>query len=181
MACRVDKPPELRHGATRLMPYGEEHIATTVEWLQQDDIRRLFGLSTAITERSHRAWLAEQTSLYLWAMYAGDAEYIGNTSLRVNARHRQGVFEIYIGTSASRGKGAGGSALQAVLSFAFTSVDLHRVSLYTLPGNPTAESLYKRAGFREEGVLRDCLYKDGTFLSQKVWSILAPEWVPVDL
>lgn len=179
MAWHVDKSPELRHGAMHLMPYGEEHVATTVRWLQQNDIRRLFGLTTAVTESSHRAWLAEQADLYLWAMYSGDADYIGNTSLRVNARHRQGVFEIYIGNSASRRKGAGGSALQAVLAFAFTRIDLHRVSLYTLPGNPAAESLYKRAGFRQEGILRDCLYKDGAFLSQKAWSILAPEWVPV--
>lgn len=167
---------ELCHGTVHLVPYDSVHMAKTVEWLQQSDLRRTFGLTVPVTLASHKEWLADQKDLYLWAIHSGASEYVGNTSLRVNSRHRNGLFELYLGKASARGRGVGKSVLQAVLRFAFETLELHRVCLYTLLDNAAAERLYRRQGFREEGLLRECLLRDGEFVNQKVWSLLATEW-----
>ena len=44
--------------------------------------------------------------------------------------------------------------------------------------NERARRVYQRAGFFEEGVLRD-LHRnaDGSFLSMRIMSLLRPDWV----
>lgn len=167
--------PNLASGDVSLLPYDQSHVADTVRWLTQQDIKNTFGITRDITVEGHVSWLASQEDYYIWAI-SHDSEYVGNTSLRINERHREGVFEIYIGNRGQRGSGVGEQVLLAVLKYAFLILKLHRVSLVTLLDNAAAESLYKKVGFTVEGIMRECLLTDRGYVSQRLWSILTTEW-----
>ena len=75
-----------------------------------------------------------------------------------------------------RGRGLGLWAVCAVRDYAFSVLKLHRLSLDVFSVNPRAERVYRAAGFRREGVLRDAVRIDGSYANDVLMSILEDEW-----
>lgn len=76
----------------------------------------------------------------------------------------------------AKGKGYGQEAVQQVQRFAFTRLSAHRLWLDVKETNRRARYIYKKLGFREEGVLRECLKNGDMFESLVVMSILSHEY-----
>ena len=75
------------------------------------------------------------------------------------------------------GAGLGAVLLEAALDHAFAATPTHRLQLRVYPENERARRAYARAGFVEEGLLRDvALAPGGTFRSMRMMSVLKPEW-----
>ena len=170
------KPAELAGKGIRLAPYAPEHDARTVAWLNSAELRDTFGITSEITQASHRRWMESAANVLAWAILLPEGTHCGNTLLHCNERHRSAYFQIYLGEPASRGRGVGRAATDAVVAHAFTGLGLHRVWLHTLIGNTTAERLYASAGFADEGLEREAILRAGRFDSQRRWSLLAAEW-----
>lgn len=166
----------LFHGEVKLVPYTREHDARTVEWLNSLDLRSTFGLSQRVTIASHRAWVEQAGEVLLWAVLDRDLLHQGNVLLHLNKRHRNAYFQIYLGNPLARGRGLGSDALTVTLDLAFTELRLNRVWLHTLPDNAAAEALYRSAGFVQEGLERESVFRDGGYMSQFRWSLLTHEW-----
>ena len=73
-------------------------------------------------------------------------------------------------------RGYGRAALQRAMALAFEELGAHRLWLDVKPHNERARSLYRSAGFSEEGLLRDALFRGGRFESLVLMSILEDEW-----
>lgn len=96
--------------------------------------------------------------------------------LNIDACSRHGELSIWIPDARHRGRGIGSFAMQGMLRHAFHNMNLHRVWLRVLAGNETAIALYRKFGFREEGVHREAVFKDGRYQDMLEMSILAPEY-----
>lgn len=160
----------------QLIPYSEENDALTVQWLNDAELQRDFGLSRTVTGESHRAWVEANPETKIWAITESGA-HLGNVLLQVNAGRRAAYLQIYLGEPCARGRGVGWAALTAALNQAFDELGVHRVWLHTLPHNQAAEALYAKAGFVREGVEREAVFRDGAFIDQSRWSLLAHEWL----
>ena len=68
-----------------------------------------------------------------------------------------------IGEAAYRGRGYGTDAVRALVRFGFDQMNLHRVWLQAFAFNPAGLAAYRKAGFVEEGRLREELYQDGGY------------------
>lgn len=78
---------------------------------------------------------------------------------------------------AQPGQGLGGLLLQAALAHVFGNTQAHRFQLHVYVDNERARRVYVRAGFVQDGILRDARrMPDGTFKSTRLMSILRPEW-----
>jgi diamine N-acetyltransferase len=73
------------------------------------------------------------------------------------------------------GRGIGGLALREVLGVAFGTLLAHRVWLDVYADNERARRVYRRLGFVEEGILRDCIKVGDSYRSLVVMSILEAE------
>ena len=85
------------------------------------------------------------------------------------------IWRIYIADRNLRNKGYGAQALKAMLDYCFRDLELKRVYLDFYTGNP-AEYLYRKMGFREEGVLRQNCRKDGVLYDVHLMSMLKDEY-----
>jgi RimJ/RimL family protein N-acetyltransferase len=75
------------------------------------------------------------------------------------------------------GRGVGSALLKAVMRHVFASLRLHRLDLMVLTHNERARRTYLRAGFVEEGVVRENYrLPDGSYGSMVLMSILRSEW-----
>ncbi len=76
------------------------------------------------------------------------------------------------------GDGRGADLLAGTLAYAFDRVAAHRIQLEVYPDNARARRAYARAGFREEGVLRDAVTRDGSWIALVLMALLEDERVP---
>lgn len=78
---------------------------------------------------------------------------------------------------AEPGRGLGGVLLRDTLRHSFAIREAHRIELMVYVDNARARAAYTKAGFREEGVLREVRRTtQGGFRSMALMSILRPEW-----
>ncbi len=73
------------------------------------------------------------------------------------------------------GEGHGFAAINAVRELAFGRHGAHRLWLDVKQDNERARHLYRRAGFKEEGVMRECLLGPRGYESLVLMSMLAGE------
>ena len=87
-----------------------------------------------------------------------------------------GLLAIGIGEPNYRGRGYGADALRLILRYAFDELNLHRVGLDVIANNAQAIQAYERVGFRQEGIQRDAVLRDGQRHGLMVMGILRHEW-----
>jgi [ribosomal protein S5]-alanine N-acetyltransferase len=73
-----------------------------------------------------------------------------------------------------QGKGLMQEALNAVLDYGFTVMNLHSVEANVNPGNVASINLLERNGFVREGYFRENYFYNGKFLDSAIYSKLAP-------
>ena len=80
----------------------------------------------------------------------------------------------WIGAAHSR-QGYMTEALAAVLQFAFSRLELHRVEAACLPANEASRRLLLKSGFREEGYAREYLRINGRWQDHQLYAMLRSE------
>ena len=90
--------------------------------------------------------------------------------------HGDTFVGIGIGDPEYRGNGYGTDAMRVILHYAFTELNLHRVSLDVFEYNPRAIRSYEKAGFVVEGRQRQALNRDGRRWDVIYMGILREEW-----
>lgn len=73
------------------------------------------------------------------------------------------------------GRGYGQDAVRALCDYAFHHLNIHRVQLHVLAHDERAAGAYRRAGFVEEGRLRQHAWHEGSYRDVLVMAILRHE------
>ena len=105
-----------------------------------------------------------------------DGRAVGFALLRLHPEDR--AVELRRIAVTEKGRGYGRATLELATRQAFEEHGAHRLWLDVKPYNERARTLYRSAGFVEEGLLRDALFDRGRFESLVIMSILRPEWTP---
>ena len=91
-----------------------------------------------------------------------------------NLAFRSAEIGMRIGEEQDRGQGHGSRALALALDYAWNGLNLRRVSLTAFTGNKRAIAAYGRAGFKEEGVMRNAAYVGGQWHDVMMMAALNP-------
>jgi RimJ/RimL family protein N-acetyltransferase len=75
------------------------------------------------------------------------------------------------------GKGYGTDAMRIILRYAFTELNLHRVTLNVFEYNPRGVRSYEKAGFVLEGRQRGVLLREGRRWDEIYMGILREDWL----
>lgn len=112
-----------------------------------------------------------------FAIEADDGKHIGNIGVYdIDWISRQCGFGLFIGDHNYLGKGYANDASQALLSFTFSEIGMHRVWVYILESNKPSRSHFERLGFQHEGLLREHNFRDGKFVDVVVMGLLNTEF-----
>ncbi len=90
--------------------------------------------------------------------------------------HGDTYVGIGIGEKDCWGKGYGTDAMRLILKYAFSELNLFRVSLTVFEYNPRAIRSYEKAGFKFEGRMREFLFRDGKRYDLIFMGLLRSEW-----
>nr|WP_308742750.1 GNAT family protein [uncultured Anaerocolumna sp.] len=109
--------------------------------------------------------------------YKETGQAVGIISLiHIDTKNRSAECVIDIGEKDMWGKGIGKAALTMILRYAFDELNLHRVFLQVFSFNQRAINLYEKIGFKQEGQLRQALYRGGNWHDIIVMGILSAEY-----
>ena len=126
-------------------------------------------------EEQFRAWSlngpGSDTALCIETL---GGQLVGHVALfGITGRNRCGTFGIMIGLG-HQSKGYGTEATRLMVSYGFRELGLHRIELTVNAENVRAIEAYRKAGFEQEGVLRQKLFYGGRFHDQVLMAQLSP-------
>ena len=156
------------------------------KWSRDSEYKRLldFAPPRLYSVRASKEWIekqleASQSNTYWFAIRALEGDrLLGDIDLAVTTWGSRDAFVgIGIGERDFWGKGYGTEAMQLALRFAFTELNLRRVTLDVLESNQRAVRSYEKAGFRIEGRERQSIHRDGRRWDVLFMGILREEWM----
>jgi len=106
-----------------------------------------------------------------------DDKLIGFLAIWLHPVHAEGWVGLGIGDRELWGKGYGTDMMKLCLQYAFTELNLRRMSLGLMEYNPRALRSYEKAGFRLEGRTRGDICRDGKHHDSLWMGILREEWL----
>ena len=74
------------------------------------------------------------------------------------------------------GKGIITKAVRAIVGYAFTQMELHRIEATVTPTNQASLRVLRKVGFKKEGVLREQKFLHGKFYDAIILSLLQKEY-----
>jgi RimJ/RimL family protein N-acetyltransferase len=137
----------------------------------------LFPLRKEDEDKWYESAFSEKDGTYHFAIERiEDGQYIGGCGINdLDFKSRVATVGIYLGPE-FLGQGYGSEAMRLFVDFCFLEVNLNKVRLYVFGFNQRAIASYKKEGFVEEGILRQELFRFGTYHDVIAMGILYDEW-----
>ncbi len=105
-----------------------------------------------------------------------DRRLIGDMALGVVADNPHAAEIGYTLSPPYQGQGYGFEMVSALLTYAFSRYDLHRVFARVLSDNAASINLLQRLGFRQEGVLVEQYWLNDAWHDEVIFAQLRHEW-----
>ena len=151
-----------------------EDFEVAVLW----DAGPIHPVSLARYEAGFDREAADPSKDEVWFVIEADGRAIGRGGLyRIDHFNRRCELGIALGRD-HWGKGFGQDAVRTLVDYAFDYLNMNRVALQVLAEDPRAVGAYRRAGFVEEGRLRQQGWVGGRFHDELLMSILRDDWEP---
>ena len=163
----------------------EESARTTSSWARNSEYQRLLDTEQAElwSAKKRQEWREKDLDenspdqFFFYIRTLEDDKLIGFVGLfGVAWIHGDAWVGIGIGERDAWGKGYGTDAMRLILKFAFTELNLHRVTLGVFAYNTRAIRSYEKAGFILEGTEREALHRDGSHADGLYMGILREDW-----
>jgi RimJ/RimL family protein N-acetyltransferase len=155
------------------------------KWSRDSEYWRLLGsdIASLWSVNKTKEWIEkelfkEEPNNFLFTIRTlQDDTLIGEIGLDgIEWSHGEAFVGIGLGERDYWGKGYGTDAMRIILHYAFTELNLRRVSLDVFEYNPRAIRSYEKAGFVHEGRARGFLNRDGKRWDLIFMGILREEW-----
>jgi RimJ/RimL family protein N-acetyltransferase len=164
--------------SVRLRPLVTGDLDLVCIWRNDPDVtRHLARLS--MTRDQIQSWydsLRFDAGDRAYAILAASA-FVGYAVLTdADPMNRKCEAGIIIGDKTHWRKGIGTVVARELARTAFADVGMHRVLAVASERNPASVCCFTKAGFQEEGRLRDANLRDGAYYDLVLLSLLKPEW-----
>lgn len=155
-----------------------------VQWMNDPHVNRfLESRFTVHSEESIRSFveekLASEDNLFLAIICNEDQHHVGNIKLGpINPNDLTADIGIVIGSKAHWGKGLASESIQLLTDYAFTALNLHKLTAGCHASNPASAGAFFKAGFIREGILRRHHLDQGHYVDAWLLGLLREEYRP---
>ncbi len=155
-----------------------EDSAELFRWINNPETVRFNSPFMPVHETNHASWLegvGKDPAHIIFAIRKIESpEIVGMLQLiDIHPVHRSAELIIRIGEEGRRNHGTGSEAMRLAIQFAFKDRNLQRVWLQVFANNKRAIRAYEKAGFQQEGILRQACYISGNWIDLVLMAVLA--------
>ena len=175
----------LRGKSVLLRPVKRSDISYFLKWFNDPEVIQYITLYLPMTEMGEEKYIEElgttraksDAPFVIEVIEGASTKPIGNCGLHeINSKDHNATFGIVIGEKDYWSKGYGVEATRLVINYGFQQLNLHRISSTAIAFNERSIRLHKKVGFREEGRLRQAIFKNGQYHDLVQFGILREEW-----
>lgn len=170
----------------RLRAVEKEDLPNYVTWLNDPDVRQGLGGYMPFSQTAEEKWFEElqkkppdEQSLAIEIQPEGKKKWVfvgGCGFFDFDWRVRQAEIGIHIGEKKYWNQGFGTRVIHLLLKHGFETLNLNRIYLRVFGNNPRAMRTYQKAGFVDEGTLRQAHFYEGEYVDVHLMSVLRSEW-----
>ncbi|MBM3145470.1 MAG: GNAT family N-acetyltransferase [Chloroflexi bacterium] len=168
----------------RLRAIDKDDLPLFVEWLNDPEVRHGLMIYLPLSQTEEEQWfdamLKRPQEEHPLVIEVNDQEQwipVGDCGLfGINWRVRSAEVGIVIGDKSRWNQGYGVKAVRLLLQHGFGTLNLNRIFLRVYENNPRAVRSYEKAGFVQEGCMRQAHYQDGQYFDVILMSVLRQEW-----
>ena len=167
----------------RLREYRKEDVPQALAYVNDPEVKRLLnpGIPSPLTLSDEEKWVAEQSAssqTYSFAIETlADGKYIGGCGVNsIDWKNSAVEVGIFIGDKSFWNQGYGTDAMRVLLRFIFEQMNINKVKLNVFSFNQRALRMYQKCGFKEEGRLRQELFRDGEYHDIILMGLLREEY-----
>lgn len=158
-----------------------EDTPLIVRWRNLPSVYQNLYTRAPLTAEQHMAWMENKVKKGLCEQFIiCDRQIsfpVGSVFIKnIDREARKGEYGIFIGEECARGKGMGSEAARLMVQYGFETLELNRIYLSVFATNKSAIASYQRAGFRQEGTLRQDFFAGGQFQDVVLMAMLREEW-----
>ena len=124
---------------------------------------------------THQNAIENEKSLTLAITLINQEEVIGAIGLEINRLHDYAELGYWIGKPYWN-KGYCTEAAREVVGYSFEKLKLNRIQARNILKNPASARVMEKTGMRREGILRQALYRFGSYEDYAISSILREEY-----
>lgn len=161
----------------RLRALKESDNALLHQWVNDPELVKYTYFFHPVTEPEQREWFNslphKQNQVIFGIEFKPEEKLIGTCGLYdINHICRKAELVIKICDKTMWGKSYGKEALELLIDFGFSDLNLRRIWLRVLADNERAIRLYKNTGFIHEGILKEDHYIQGEYKDVVVMAFL---------
>ena len=168
----------------KLAPIKREDIDYFLKWFNDPEITQYLLMYRPMTRMEEEDWIENlkkrEDDIHFSIVIPsenGSEKLIGNCGLhKIDWKNRVGNAGIAIGEKEYLNKGFGTEAMELLVEYGFTTLNLNRIQLEVYKFNVRALNSYKKVGFKEEGARRKAIYVNGEYHDSVIMGILKDEW-----
>lgn len=177
---RINKNVILSSKQIELEPLSVVHLKKTMIWANDIKLHPLILRNSIVDWETHLRWydnLINSSDKIVFAIIDRENRcHLGNTGFyHYNEEHKRAEFWILIGEHKEWRKGIGKTVLSLMLEYGFTEMQLNKIYLMVSDKNEGALQLYRKMGFKQEGIMREHYIIHGKKHNVIVMSILRRE------
>ena len=154
----------MRNNGVFLKPLKESDIGHVMTWVNDPDVVKNFQhFGKKLTKKEELVFVKklvknERKTDFVFSIFGVDETYLGQCAInQISWENRLGRFSLII-KKEHWGKGYAQKVLPILLDYAFRELKLNKVWGMVYATNEKALHLYKKAGFKREGLLREEYY-----------------------
>jgi RimJ/RimL family protein N-acetyltransferase len=171
--------PVIRGEKCILRPPRKEDLSTIQRWFEDPEVIRFSPGIGPMSDSQEEEWfkrVGEDPNAVQWVIEV-DGRPVGVTGIGgINWRHGNGETGINIGDKSLWRKGIATEAIALRTAFCFRELNLHKIKTRAFVENEASKRALQKAGYRESGIQREEMYKDGGWHDIWMGEVLREEW-----
>ena len=172
----------LRGKKAILRPPEESDVPLFVRWLNDKEVTRFLEMRMPLMRITEKKWfegLSDRKDSVTLTIVTLAGKPIGVMSINnidwIDGTANTGAF---IGEKSYWGKGYGTDAKMQILNFAFNTLNLRKICSRVYAFNKRSVAYSKHCGYRDDGVQRNHVFRNGEYHDVIQLAIFKEDWLP---
>ena len=161
----------------------EKHLSKMLEWRNDPEFRQYYREYRVLSYENQLKWwkdkiLNDDTWQYFVFKPIDEDEIAGVIGLTyIHPVYKTAEFAICVDKNC-RNNGYGSDALRTIIKYGFEQLNLNRIWCEVYSNNKAVD-VYRHIGFKDEGILRQTVFKNGEYLDSYVLGMLKSDYINI--
>lgn len=168
---------------TAIRPVFESDIQHCVRWMNDQEITEFLGHNLPAMEQHEKKWfekLSGKKNMIVFTITTLEGKPIGMMGLHdINHKDQTAETGAFIGEKEYLGKGYGTDAKMQVLYFAFTELNLRKVTSQAFAFNSRSIAYLKKTGYQVEGTRKKQVFRKNRFVDQVLLAVFKKDFMRI--